>query len=330
MPTDEDLMDLRNLLAASEFDPNFALISHHGLTVEFVGADRRILPIIPERQQIEDRLLTRLYTNKAITHGEGPTYANASVAMQFIAARYATKRDYITEWIRDKVFLPTSLANEFYHPLAPHMTSGQGPWMRTSGQRELVIPDFQWLSLVDLTDKGQKLQYAMQLATQARLPMKTILDLLQIDSSEVEFWLEEEEGTRLDAIYQSTRKMVQEARARVEETKKLAPGAPGAGGQQPGGAGGEKNTPEGIADDLRQKSEKDEKAQEKVPPPVKPAAEQAQPTEPKTEPAVRQGAVVFGPFDLKPGENIFAGAETLEGSLLDIFRMGPPDKPPKT
>lgn len=321
MPTDKDLQDLRDLLGASEYDPNFAIISHHGLEVDFVGADRRILPIIPERKEIEARLLTRLYTNKAVTHGEGPTFANASVAMQFIAARYATKRDFITEWIRDAIFLPTSLANEFYKPLAQHQVEGAGPWIRTSNRdRELVIPDFQWLSLVDLTDKGQKLQYAMQLGTQNRLPMKTILDLLQIDSSEVEFWLKQEEGTRLDAIYQSVRKMKEEAAARVEETSKLT-GMPGAGG---GGDGD--NPAEEITDDLRDQSEKDEQAAAKAPAVVQPAATQTEPAQPKTEPK-ESGRVFGGDGDLKKKkENIFAGT----GELEDLFRMGPPDDRPDT
>ena len=323
MPTDVDLQDLRDLLAASEFDPNFAIISHHGLNVDFVGADRRILPIIPERKEIEARLLTRLYTNKAVTHGEGPTFSNASVAMQFISARYATKRDYITEWIRDKIFMPTALANEFYKPLQRHKTSGVGPWMRTGMRdRELVIPDFQWLSLVDLTDKGQKLQYAMQLVTQNRLPMKTALDLLQIDSSEVDYYLEEEEGTRLDAIYQSVRKMVAEARARVEETKALAPG----GGGPPGGGDG--SPAEEISKELREQSEKDEKATTQAPTAAPPAATKTEPAQPKMEPSVRESAVVFEDPFVEDGESIFAGQDMLGRSLLDEFHKGPPDEPP--
>jgi len=72
MPTTEDLTDFRALLQAQAHDPLAAIVTHYGLSLEYVGAYGKILPIVPEFQFIEDRILTGLYTNKALTHGEGP------------------------------------------------------------------------------------------------------------------------------------------------------------------------------------------------------------------------------------------------------------------
>jgi len=304
MPTDSDLMGLRELLRSAEYDPNFAIVSHHGLEVEFIGAERRLLPIHPELDDIENRILTRLYTSKAMTHGEGPTYANASVAMRVLDARYATKRDFLVDWVINHIFTPVALANEFYKPskreLAFRFRSAQH-------DRELMVPDFRWLSLVNLIDRTQQIQYVAQLAQGSRMPMKIVCDMLQVDYQDALEWLKKETGTEFDLVFQETRKQKATAEARAKGINE--------GGGDPSAASGTGGGPgsQNLEKKVEQDSEKDQKESiddmEQVGKDIERQQQKAQPDQ--RPPDVGKETKTFGldPGKKKEEKGIYAGTE---------------------
>lgn len=310
MPTDGDLQDLRRLLRSAEYDPNFAIISHHGLAVDFVGADRRMLPLDREYAELEKRILTRLYTSRAMTHGEGPTYSNASVAMKILDARYATKRDFIIDWVRNSIFLPVALANEFYKPVKRELAF---QYRVANREREVIIPEFKWLSLVNLVERQQQIQYAIQLSQKAQMPMKIICDLLQLDYDEVKDYLRKEQGTVVDPVWQEVRKQTATAAARAAGTGG-AVSSGGGGGLPPGKPpGGTKQLPEGKGDD-REKIEKEveqqaEKDSDEVDKGLERAADEAKEVHEKPAPVQPEPKT----FELKKKEtlNILSGTEQL-------------------
>ena len=67
-PTGEDLQAFREMLEQATYDPNFTLVTHPGLEVQYVGSTGVILPLDGEMDRIEDRVLTGLFTSKAFTH----------------------------------------------------------------------------------------------------------------------------------------------------------------------------------------------------------------------------------------------------------------------
>lgn len=71
-PTSDDLVAFREMLEQATYDPNFTLVTHPGLEVQYVGSTGVILPLDGEMDRIEDRVLTGLFTSKAFTHSEGP------------------------------------------------------------------------------------------------------------------------------------------------------------------------------------------------------------------------------------------------------------------
>jgi len=141
----------------------------------------------------------------------GNTYSNASVAMKILDARYATKRDLIVDWVINNIFVPVALANEFYKPVKREI---MGHYRVANRDRELMIPEFKWLSLVNLVEQQQQIQYALQLVQKAMMPMKVVCDLLQLDYDEVKEYLRREQGTVLDPTWQETRKQAASAAAR--------------------------------------------------------------------------------------------------------------------
>lgn len=181
MPTTEDLMDFRALLQAQAHDPLAAIVTHYGLSLEYVGAYGKILPIVPEFQFIEDRILTGLYTNKALTHGEGPTFANATVAMEALQGRYMAKREKLEDFAIRKIYTPIALANEFYEPLTEaQMSHGVRP---SSKDRKLNLPSFDWKQKLKLVDDIQRKQMIINLRSRSipEVSLRKIYDELGID-----------------------------------------------------------------------------------------------------------------------------------------------------
>lgn len=269
MPTDKDLQNLRQLLRSFGHDPNAALISHHGLNVDFLGADRRLLPVERELDQIENRVLTRLFTSKAMTTGVGPTYSNAAVSMKVLDARYATKRDLLVDWMRNQIFLPVALANEFYKPIKREINF---QYRVTDREREPLIPDFKWLELVNLVEKERQLQYASQLYQRGMgIPLKTLCDLLQLEYDEVKEYLRKEQGTVADPTWQEVRKQAGTAAARnMGTSEEVGPGG-GLFPEKQGPTtekeeeGGKKTEKEKASEEIEEQAEREEReAQEEV------------------------------------------------------------------
>jgi hypothetical protein len=131
------------------------------LEVDYVGYTGKILPVVPEFQFVEDRILTALYTNKALTHGEGPTYANASIAMEALQGRYLAKREKLEEFVKKKIFTKIAIQNGFFKPLPQAATNGTGPYIGRSHSekdRQPNVPSLEWkqkLQLVEDTGKKQ-------------------------------------------------------------------------------------------------------------------------------------------------------------------------------
>jgi hypothetical protein len=111
-----ELQDFHNALMSTYHGYNSAIVWHHALKVQWEGATGRILPLKPEFDYIEKRLLSGLMMSAAFMHGEGPTFANASVALDILIARYMQYREKLEGWCVDHVFDPLCRMNEIYKP----------------------------------------------------------------------------------------------------------------------------------------------------------------------------------------------------------------------
>ena len=210
MPSQEDILDFRTLLMAQAHDPLAAIITHYGLSLEYIGATGKILPLLPEFQWCESQILTALYTNRSLTTGEGVTYANATVAMEALQGRYLAKRERIEDWVARKVFTPIAIANNFYKPLTQAQLNDH---VRPSNSdRELNIPTLDWKQKLRLVEDMAKKQMIINLRAKPipEASLKTIYDLLDINADdEKKALLEEGEiYKQLKEIYGANSPMV--------------------------------------------------------------------------------------------------------------------------
>lgn len=204
LPGKKDLTAFRQMLMEGWYDYNFAIISSYALQVDAIGSAGKIMPIIPEMEWIEDRILTALFTSKAATHGEGPTYANAAVARLYSNARYQNRRSMLEKFKYKKLYEPVAKAHKFYEPLtAAEMNHKVRPSEQT---RKLMIPKVNWLNKLDLTDVMEFRQYLSKMRGDLDVSMKTVCRIFGLDYVEEAKYLERERGTIFDPVYKDYRK----------------------------------------------------------------------------------------------------------------------------
>lgn len=231
LPDQGQIDEMASLLAQGRDDPNFALVGHFGLQVEYIGATGKVLPVVPEFNFVRDRILAALFTNKAMMEGTGPTYANASVAFEILQLRYMALRGLLEVFVQQKIFKPMAEARQYYTPLTrAELEHGIRP---SRYERTLVIPNINWLEKIRLLDDVQMKRFIIQLRMKMDVPLKTVCDIFDLDYVDVKRTLAQELGTVADPVW---RQAVSKSIAGDWSTPGTAGKAPAAGAA-PGGGG---------------------------------------------------------------------------------------------
>jgi len=233
MPTSQELLTFRAMLEAGAHDPLFQIVTHAAVNLDLIGYTGHLLPVIPEFEWVESRILTGLYTNKAMTSGEGPAIqAGAVVAMKVIQGRYQTKRENLRRLMVKKIFEPLARHHGFYETTPAELSHRI---RRPKKDRKVIVPDIEWNFKLDLTNESQRIQFLVQLrqGTSPDLPMRTICEILDLDYNTVKKHFKEEEGTPFDPVYKAART------AKAEETGTVPGGATPSGAVAPPGGGTE-------------------------------------------------------------------------------------------
>lgn len=205
IPLPQDLEDFRQLVIDAHNDPVFSIVTHYALSYESHGSSGKILPLLPEFEFIYNRILTALFMNKSLAHGEGPNYATASVAMRALMSRYIQIRGVLEDWCFAKVFLPVAVANEFW--IQPESNvSGSGPYLNLPSSRKPIVPQIDWRAKANLLDDSTIKQSMLELLRNGKIPVKMICDTFELDYEYVKTWMEKEQGSVFDPVYQDARK----------------------------------------------------------------------------------------------------------------------------
>lgn len=234
IPTRSHFEMLRALLEQAANDPDFNLIFHHGLSVDYVGTKDKIENLIPHFEYTDREIMTALFTNEALTHGGGVTYANANVSVKVLTHRYLLFRDMITTKLRRTFLKPMAVARGYYFSdTAGH--SGN-PQVRVNGKfKTLDVPEIKWNKINFLDDTQQK-QMLVDLRKNGRqVPHRLIAEIFDQDPQKMEKWLKDEEGTVADPLVEKARGAFVEdpfvasqlLRGAKAETMKLEPEAKG-------------------------------------------------------------------------------------------------------
>lgn len=140
-PTHADLEAWRNVFEEAQYDKDFKVFTHEGVTVERVGYGSGIYDIGNDITQIIKEIYVGLQVPPVLMDGGADTtYANGSVALDVLRQRYTQFRNMLSAWLKRKIFMPISKIQEFYD--------------YSNGEKQLIVPEIDWnhMSLFDAGD----------------------------------------------------------------------------------------------------------------------------------------------------------------------------------
>lgn len=126
---------------SAQYDKDFKVFTHEGVTVERVGYGSGIYDISGDVTQIIKEIYTGLQVPSVLMDGGADTtYANGSVALDVVRQRYMQFRNMMAAWLKRKIFAPISKIQGFYD--------------YSGGEKQLIVPDVDWnhMSLFDTSD----------------------------------------------------------------------------------------------------------------------------------------------------------------------------------
>lgn len=140
-PTVADLDAWRNVFEEAQYDKDFKVFSHAGISVERIGYGSGIYDISGDITQIIKEIYVGLQVPPVLMDGGADTtYANGGVALDVLRQRYMQFRNMMSTWLKRKIFAPISKIQGFYD--------------YSGGEKQLIVPEIDWnhMSLFDAGD----------------------------------------------------------------------------------------------------------------------------------------------------------------------------------
>lgn len=176
-PTPADIQAVKSTLEEAQYDKDFKMVTHDGVSIERVGFSGAVLDIASDIELINSNIYTGLMTPKALMDQESVTYASSSVGLEVLRQRYDIFRNMIKKWLEQKIFAPISEINGFYEYV--------------DGEQRLIIPqvDFNHMNLWDMNDYIQSIG---QFVGEKQISFQTLYRTLGLSYDEEKRRLKEE------------------------------------------------------------------------------------------------------------------------------------------
>lgn len=200
-PADQlEIENFRSLLATTWTNPNQAIIWHHALRIQWEGASGRILPLQGEFDQIQRDLMNGLGISEAFLNGTGPTYSNASVALDVLIGRYIVFRETIERWLQQAIFAPICKMHGIYKKTDAEL---EHRFKIKNDREKYDLPKVIWTK-TNLRDDNQKIALYERLVEKQFIPTEMLLKLVNINPNVAKQGLkrqrEEQEKTPLKSL----------------------------------------------------------------------------------------------------------------------------------
>jgi len=186
IPNSEHQSALAEMLQQSTLDPNFALIYHYGLQVDYVTVADKVMKLDNEWTEINNKKAIALGVSQQFLTGD-TSYASANVGLQTQLAKYKAKRDmFEIEWIRSKLLRVMAERNGWYKRDKKELV-GQYRVTRSAEElkERLIIPKLVWHKKLMMRDDQAFLTFLNNVYAQGKGPISTIT-MLQAIGLEIE------------------------------------------------------------------------------------------------------------------------------------------------
>lgn len=168
-PTQSDIEEFRQTLEEAQYDKDFKLITHNGVTVERVGFSGSTLDTAGDFDLIINNIYAGLMVPKALMDQESVTYASSSVGLEVLKQRYDIFRNMMKKWLEQKIFAPICEIQEFFE--------------YKNGEKVLQVPTIDF-NHMNLYDTNEYIQTISQFVTGGQISYNTLYRTLGLDQEE--------------------------------------------------------------------------------------------------------------------------------------------------
>jgi hypothetical protein len=232
-PTFADLESWRNTFEQAQYDKDFKIFTHAGVTVERIGYGQGVMDISGDITQIIKEIYVGLEVPSVLMDGGADTtYANGGVALDVLRQRYMQFRNMMSTWLKRKIFAPISKIQGFYD--------------YSGGEKQLIVPEVDWnhMSLFDAGDYINTLVTLTQGEGEAkRASVHTLYrslglefqdEIRKIRKEAIQAAINKKEKVALDAMDLNALRALDEE----DEIPEAESKSPGDGGESGGGSSG--------------------------------------------------------------------------------------------
>jgi hypothetical protein len=232
IPNKRHFTKLQQLLAQASNDPDFNLIYHWGLQIDYVGTKDKIWNLIPEFEWVERQVMAGLFVNDELIHGGVPSAVRDTVNLRTLMHRYSSLRDQIERYMITHIFLPIAQARGMYRKAYKNAKVKSTRMIKIAGRGTRVpvewvdserglytvahnfhagtdlsaydIPRPIWKRL-NLVNNIAEQQLMLKLEEDDKLPLEMIYDMFGLDPRIIDAKMREQESTRRDKLWRQVR-----------------------------------------------------------------------------------------------------------------------------
>lgn len=174
--------------------PNGFFVTRRNGKLTIQGNSGHVLPLQAEFDDIEKHILAGLMTSRSFLHGEGPSYASSSIALDVLIQRYLFYRKKLERWLLKSVFGPILKIHGMYKPEQSQLNNR---YRIKNMARPLWYPEIVW-EKQNLRDDLQRSQLLQALYDKGLVPASMVLKYHNIDPEVAMRGIEKEKNTIFD------------------------------------------------------------------------------------------------------------------------------------
>jgi hypothetical protein len=174
VPSKDHQNQLAQMLQQSNFDPNFSLIYHYALEVEYVTVADKVMSLANEWEEINKKKMIALGVSLAFMSGDS-SFSSANVGLQTQLARYRATRDLFEFGLIKRLFRNFAEKNEYYTRDKREITNNFRVTRSAQEKAErLVMPEIMWHKKLVMREDQSYLAFLNNVNNQGKGPVSDI------------------------------------------------------------------------------------------------------------------------------------------------------------
>lgn len=199
VPSKKHFENFKKLLVQAASDPDFNLIYHFGLEVEYIGTKDKIENLIPHFEFVAKRIMNAFFVNDTLINGETPGYAGQTANMKMLMHRFNTAREDLQREYRNKIFFPIAKKQEFVKQTSGEIQKAVKVKSKNFSYKKYILPEFLWRRQ-NLLNNTQEQQFLMNLYNSDDIPFSIVADMFGLDTKMIKQYRKKDQGTYSNKI----------------------------------------------------------------------------------------------------------------------------------